>query len=64
MPLIQGGPGLEAGSGKVKSGPQFWAWNFDGGRRRVRGEGSSPGCRYKMRSQNQMKLPQGSGLRA
>ena len=21
MPLIQGGPGLEAGSGKVKSGP-------------------------------------------
>lgn len=28
VPLIQGGPGLEAGSGKVKSGPQFWAWNI------------------------------------
>ena len=23
-----GGPGLEAESGKVKSGPQFWAWNI------------------------------------
>ena len=42
----------------------FGRGTFDGGRRRVRGEGSSPGCRYKMRSQNQMRLPQGSGLRA